>query len=143
MQEPLIIRADVIVPPQAMSVSAVRSSGPGGQNVNKVSSKIDLRVDLGQVTGLTYGARARLLRLVATKLDSEGRLQVVSQKTRDQWQNLDDARDKVRSLIAQALIAPTPRRPTKPSRGATERRLNAKKQTSDRKASRRGGHGFE
>jgi ribosome-associated protein len=138
MQISLVIRPGIVVPSSAMTVSAVRSSGPGGQNVNKVSSKIDLRVDLACVTGLSADARERLLTLAARRLDGEGRLHVTSQRTRDQAKNLDDALEKVRSLIALALVLPVRRRPTRPTRGSVERRLTAKRQTANRKADRRG-----
>lgn len=137
MQISLVIRPGVVIPSSAMTVSAVRSSGPGGQNVNKVSSKIDLRVELGSITGLSPDARARLRAIAAPRLDGEGRLHVTSQKTRDQTKNLEDALDKVRSLVALALVAPVRRRPTRPTRGSIERRLTAKRQIAERKADRR------
>ena len=95
-----------------MEVSAVRSSGPGGQNVNKVASKIELRVDLARVVGLPEAARERLRALAARRLDARGFLVVTSQRTRDQHRNLDDAREKVRALLARCLVAPRKRRPT-------------------------------
>jgi ribosome-associated protein len=132
----LEVAPGVVVPAGAMSASFVRSSGPGGQNVNKVASKVELRVDLEAVVGLTHAARARLAPLVATRLDADGRLFVTSQLTRDQPRNLEDAREKVRRLLARALIPPTPRRPTRPSKGAKERRLAGKKRQAERKRSR-------
>lgn len=137
MQPALVICPGVVVPSAAMTVSAVRSSGPGGQNVNKVSSKIDLRVDLTAITGLTPEARARLRALATPRLDGEGRLYVTSQKTRDQAKNLEDALGKVRALVALALVAPVRRRPTRPTRGSIERRLTAKREAAERKADRR------
>ena len=139
MIEPIVIRAGVVVPSEALSFRAVRASGPGGQNVNKVSSKVELRVDLRLVVGLDEGARARLRALCATSVDAEGRLVVVSQITRDQRRNLDDAREKVRALVAAALPRPKARRPTRPTRGSVERRLSEKKKRSTTKAGRRGG----
>jgi ribosome-associated protein len=126
----------VYVPSSALSVTASRASGPGGQNVNKVASKVDVRVDLSAVVGLDDAARARLVAKAALRLDADGRLQVTSQKTRDQARNLADAYEKIRALVAAALVAPKPRRPTRPSRGSVERRLEEKKRAGDRKRNR-------
>ena len=123
-----------------MEVSATRASGPGGQNVNKVSSKVELRVDLAQIEGMPTEARARLRALVANKLDAEGRLFLTSQKERDQPRNLEDCREKLRALIERAMVRPKARRPTKPTRGSVERRIEAKKRVGQKKADRRGGY---
>ncbi len=123
----IIVSETVRVPASAITVHATRASGPGGQNVNKVATKIELRVDLDVIEGLTEGARRRLHGLAARRLDAEGRLVVTSQLTRTQWQNLEDARAKVRELIASALIRPTPRRASRPTRTSRERRITGKK----------------
>src|SRR5262245_57113020 len=112
MPKPIFINANVLVPADALEVRAVRSSGPGGQNVNKVSSKVELRVDLWRVTGLTQAQLERLLQLAASWLDAEGKVLVTSQRTRDQRLNLSDAEDKVRELILRALVVPKARRKT-------------------------------
>jgi ribosome-associated protein len=133
----ILVTGPVRVPVNAIEVRAVRSSGPGGQNVNKVASKIELRVDLSLITGLNARARARLHSIAAARLDADGRLLVTSQLTRDQGRNLEDARNKVRSMIARALIEPKVRKPTGPSRGSIERRIREKKARGRTKASRR------
>jgi ribosome-associated protein len=137
MLEPIVVRPGVVVLSDALSFRAVRASGPGGQNVNKVSSKVELRVELALITGLDEGARARLRSLCATSLDAEGRLIVVSQVTRDQRRNLEDARDKVRVLIERAMVRPRPRRATRPTRGSVERRLSDKRRRAQTKSVRR------
>ena len=137
MAEPIRVRRGVRVPPSAITWRAVRSSGPGGQNVNKVASKVELRVDLDGVEGLDDAARARLAALAAPRRDSRGRLLITSQRTRDQARNLEDAREKVRRLVARALVAPKHRRRTRPSAAAVEQRLRGKRLRSARKRERR------
>jgi ribosome-associated protein len=134
----IVVGPGVTIPETAIRFRAVRSSGPGGQNVNKVASKVELRVDLGQLVGLPESARARLLALAVGRLDADGLLLVVSQATRDQGRNLEDAREKVRELVRRALVAPKRRRATKPTAGSRERRLQDKRRASARKADRRG-----
>ena len=138
MAEPIRIARGILIPESAIEWHAVRSSGPGGQNVNKVASKIDLRVRLAAITGLTAPARARLDSLAATRKDAEGRLVVTSQRTRDQARNLEDARDKVKKLVERAMREPRPRRLTQPSRGAIDRRIRKKRERSDIKRARQG-----
>jgi ribosome-associated protein len=116
-----------VIPDSAISVRAVRSSGPGGQNVNKVASKVELRVDLNAIVGMDAQAHARLVNLCKNDLDADGKLLVVSQLTRDQHRNLEDALEKVRALVARALVRPIPRRKTKPSRASQQRRIDEKK----------------
>jgi ribosome-associated protein len=135
---PLPINDAITVPVSCLTWSASRASGPGGQNVNKVSSKVELRFDISACATLDSATRQRLRALASTMLDSEGRILIVSQKTRDQPKNLEDARDKLRDLILQALVRPKKRRPTKPSRRAVARRLDEKSRASRKKKDRSG-----
>ena len=137
MSAPIVVRGTVVVPADALTLKYVRASGPGGQNVNKVSSKVQLRVDLAAIQGLDDAARARLLALVENKLDADGQLLVMSQTSRDQPKNLDDAREKVRVLVESSLVAPKRRKKTRPGRGAIERRISEKKHRATTKQNRR------
>ena len=136
MADPIPVSSEVTVPASAVSFRATRSAGPGGQNVNKVASKVELRVDLDGIVGLLPDARARLEALCAGRRDREGLLVVTSQRTRDQRRNLEDARAKVKDIVARALVAPRRRRPTRASASAVEKRLTGKRIVSSRKKHR-------
>ena len=132
----IVVTDSVRVPAAALTMRAVRASGPGGQNVNKVASKIDLRVDLDAIEGLAEPARHRLRALAGRRIDADGRLQITSQVTRDQSRNLEDAREKVRALVAAALREPKRRRASRPTKAARERRIESKKHRSTTKRMR-------
>jgi ribosome-associated protein len=134
--EPIVVAPAVVVPSSAITVRATRSSGPGGQNVNKVASRVELHVDLERAEGLTEDARTRLRALSAGRLDAEGRLLVTSQRTRDQHRNLEDAREKVRALVRRAMVAPRRRKATRATAAAIAARLARKRQRSRTKRAR-------
>src|SRR5258706_5574350 len=113
----IVVTETIRVPAAALTMRAVRASGPGGQNVNKVASKVDVRVDLDAIEGLTDRARERLRALARHRLDADGRLSVTSQSTRDQTRNLEDARDKIPALGQADPPQPKRPRPSRPSSG--------------------------
>lgn len=105
--------------------------------MNKVSTKIELRFDLRNTQVLSGVVKGRLQILAKNKLDADGRIMITSQKTRDQPKNLEDARAKLVELVLTALVEPTPRVKTRPSRGSKERRLTEKKVRGSIKKTRR------
>ena len=104
----------------------VLASGPGGQNVNKVSSAVQLRFDLAHSPSLPDEVRTRALALAGRRLTKEGELVVVARSHRTQERNRAEARKRLLDLIARAAVPPKPRRPTKPTRASKEKRLDSK-----------------
>ncbi len=133
----LTVTPTVVILARELRWSAARSGGPGGQNVNKVSSKVDLRFDLANTTALTEPQRARLMVLARNRLDEDGAIQVVVQDTRDQQKNLELARSRLAELIRACLRPPKARKATRPSMGAKRRRLDDKKKQGEKKERRR------
>lgn len=136
MSEPLVVNPALILPADELRWTAVRGSGPGGQNVNKVSSKVELRFDVARTSHLDDDTKRRLVDLAGHKMDKEGVLLVVCQETRDQKKNLEAARARLADLVRAALVRPRTRRKTKVSKGAIERRLAGKKAVADKKRAR-------
>jgi ribosome-associated protein len=132
----LFVTDAVVIPPNELTWQASRASGKGGQNVNKVSTKVELRFDAAGSQILTGAQKARLRARREARFDADGWVIVVSQKTRDQSRNLEDARDKLRALIAAALIVPVVRRATRPTAGSRRRRLSGKHALAEKKQSR-------
>ena len=125
------------IPDREFQWSFVRSSGPGGQNVNKVASKAVLRWNLAASPSLPKDIKARFRVQQRNRITADGDLIVTSQRYRDQERNKQDCLEKLRHIILQATLVPKPRRPSKPGRAARERRLQLKRHRSSIKKSRR------
>ncbi|MBX9736511.1 MAG: aminoacyl-tRNA hydrolase [Phycisphaerales bacterium] len=129
----------VAVQPGAVTFAYSRSGGPGGQNVNKVSTRCELRIDLASIP-IHPGARERLAQSAGSRLLENGQIQIVSQSERSQSGNREECFARLRELIVKAMVVPKIRKKTKPGRGAKERRLQSKRVRSETKR-RRGGSG--
>ena len=116
----------------------IRASGPGGQNVNKLASAVQLRFDVRRSPSLPEDVRARLEGLAGRRLTREGVLVINAERHRTQERNRQDARARLIELIRRAAVAPRPRRATKPSAGSRERRLDSKKRRATIKGLRQG-----
>jgi ribosome-associated protein len=125
---PLSVTAGVEIPDSDVTLSFVRSSGPGGQNVNKVASAVQLRFDLQRSTALAPEVKARLRALSGRRLTSEGAILIIARNHRTQESNRREAEARLTDLIKRALVPPKPRKATKPTRAARERRLEQKTQ---------------
>lgn len=136
MADDLQITARDWVPGHALTVRTARASGPGGQHVNRTETKVHLCFDPSAVDWLDAGALARFYTLAGSRVDSEGRVYVISQEHRDKEQNLESARNKLKELLVRALIRPKRRIPTKPTRASKVRRVDAKKRRAKTKAGR-------
>jgi ribosome-associated protein len=128
----------VLVAESALRLQYSRSSGPGGQNVNKVNTRVQLWVPLAAITGLTENAMSRLRTLAGSRLTIAGELNITAETERTQERNRQAVLDRLRELILTAVKEPKRRRKTKPSRGAKERRLKGKRMRSEVKSRRQG-----
>ena len=137
MSSPLVINDKVTLPGSDLEWTAVKASGPGGQNVNKVASKVELSFDFENTVALGDSVKDRLRVLAKNQLDAEGRVLIKSDKTRDQVKNLAAARTKLKDLILEAMVVPKKRKPTKVSKAQKAKRLTNKKKVGSKKAARK------
>lgn len=137
MNDDLVVNERLTIPGSELDWSAVRASGPGGQNVNKVATKVVLSFD-PRSPSLPLAVSQRLLALARNRLDAEGRLTVTCDETRSQSKNLKLACERLAELIRAALVVPKRRRATRPSKAQKLARLANKRVTSEKKRERKG-----
>ena len=133
----LKINDDLLIPESEIDLTAIRAQGPGGQNVNKVSSAIHLRFDIANSPTLGEDLKQRLLQLNDRRISKSGVAVIKSKRFRNQDKNREDARGRLADLIRKALVEQKPRKKTRPSRKAKEKRLQDKSRRSRLKQSRR------
>jgi ribosome-associated protein len=129
----LIVTPDLVIDESELKETFVRASGPGGQNVNKVATAVQLRFDLKNSPSLPDPVRERLYRLAANQITTEGILVIEARRFRTQERNRQDARDRLIALVRRAAKAPRLRRPTRPSQAAREQRLEGKRRRGIKK----------
>ena len=133
----LRVNESVVIPRAELEIRASRSSGAGGQHVNKTSSRIEISWNVAKSGAVTDEQRARLLQKLSSRLSEDGAIRVVASDTRSQLRNREAAEQRLAETIAKALVVPRKRKPTKRPRAANEARLVEKKKHSERKRERK------
>jgi len=134
----IVVTPEIAIDERELSEQFVRATGPGGQNVNKVSTAVQLRFDAGRSPSLPRDVRERLLRLAGHLATDDGVILIIAQRFRTQDRNRVDARERLVALIQAAVEPPIPRTATRPTRASKRRRLEDKRQRSSTKSLRRG-----
>ena len=132
----LFVNGTLSIPRHELDVRVSRSSGAGGQHVNKTSSRVEIFWNIGASRALTDEQRTRLREKLSSRLNSDGSVRVVASDMRSQTRNREIAEERLADLIARSLIVPRKRKPTKPSKAAKEARLEAKRLHSSKKRKR-------
>jgi ribosome-associated protein len=135
----LQVTSTVWVPESGVRIQFARSGGPGGQHVNKVNTKAELWVTVGSIIGMPPDAIGRLRRLAGRRLTAADEIHIIAEASRSQDTNRGAALERFSDLVKTALIAPKPRRKTKPPKAARQRRIDSKKRRGQTKANRRTG----
>lgn len=138
MEGAIELAPGVSVPPGAMRFQFARSSGPGGQNVNKLNTKAELWVSISALRGISSDSMGRLMLLAGRRLTRQGEIHLTAEASRSQEANRQAVLDRLRELLIAAMHRPRPRRKTRPSRASRQKRLNAKKHRGKIKSGRRG-----
>jgi len=132
----LVVNESVAIPRSELDVRVSRSSGAGGQHVNKTSSRVEIFWNIASSRAISDDERSRLFAKLASKLTTEGSIRVVASDMRSQSRNRELAEERLADLVRRALVIPRKRRPTKPTRASKQARLDAKKRQASKKRDR-------